>query len=66
MLLDTFLSLISNMSLIARGKNVFATFWPLLHVYVLLFWHFLALQKLGTVFENELPIIQKLVRNHLL
>ena len=47
-------------------KMFLPLFFSLLHVYVLLFWHFLALQKLGTVFENELPIIQKLVRNHLL
>ena len=45
------------MTLTARGKNAFGTFWPVLHVNFLLIWHFLALQqKLGTVLENKLPM----------
>ena len=49
MLLDTFLSLISNMSLIARGKNAFGTFLPLLYIYILLCG--------TTVFVKKMPIL---------
>ena len=43
MLLDTFLSLISNMTLTAQGKHFFVIFWHFFCTFLALFWHFLAL-----------------------